>query len=436
MSKIKMSKMINPHFYKVWNTNKPYIILNGGRGSFKSSVISLKLATMVKKQTQLNHQVNFILIRENASYLHDSVYKQMEWAFTQLDMYNEFLYFKSPMRIVHKRTGSTFYFYGGDDPMKLKSNIVGNVMAVWYEEAANFKGREVFDQANPTFIRQQPPFIDHVTVYYSYNPPKSPYDWVNEWVEDERQDPDCLVDTSTYLDDKWGFTKKEQLKLIERYKKNDYDYYRWLYLGEVIGLGNSVYNADLFHPIEVFPDDDDIVELYTGQDSGQQVSATTELCVALTRKKRIILLNTYYYDPAGKAHKKAPSDIAHDLYEVENKWIEQWGRHFYKQSADSATSDFALDHEMYKQYNHHYHHVAKTEKTKMIDNVQNLLATGRVYYLDTPENQIFIEQARNYRWDEDTLQTDNPRVIKENDHTCDAFQYLVLDNLRDFELKY
>lgn len=436
MPKIKMSKMINPHFYKVWNTNKPYIILNGGRGSFKSSVISLKLATMVKKQTQLNHQVNFILIRENASYLHDSVYKQMEWAFTQLDMYNEFLYFKSPMRIVHKRTGSTFYFYGGDDPMKLKSNIVGNVMAVWYEEAANFKGREVFDQANPTFIRQKPPFIDHVTVYYSYNPPKSPYDWVNEWVEDERQDPDCLVDTSTYLDDKWGFTNKEQLKLIERYKKNDYDYYRWLYLGEVIGLGNSVYNADLFHPLETFPDDDDIMELYTGQDSGQQVSATTELNVALTRKKRIILLNTYYYDPAGKAHKKAPSDIAHDLHEAENKWIEQWGRHFYKQSADSATSDFALDHEMYKQYNHHYHHVAKTEKTKMIDNVQNLLATGRVYYLDTPENQIFIEQARNYRWDEDTLQTDNPRVIKENDHTCDAFQYLVLDNLRDFELKY
>lgn len=436
MPKIKMSKMINPHFYKVWNTNKPYIILNGGRGSFKSSVISLKLATMVKKQTQLNHQVNFILIRENASYLHDSVYKQMEWAFTQLNMFDEFLYFKSPMRIVHKRTGSTFYFYGGDDPMKLKSNIVGNVMAVWYEEAANFKGREVFDQANPTFIRQKPPFIDYVTVYYSYNPPKSPYDWVNEWVEDERQDPDCLVDTSTYLDDKWGFTKKEQLKLIERYKKNDYDYYRWLYLGEVIGLGNSVYNADLFHPLETFPDDDDIMELYTGQDSGQQVSATTELNVALTRKKRIILLNTYYYDPAGKAHKKAPSDIAHDLHEAENKWIEQWGRHFYKQSADSATSDFALDHEMYKQYNHHYHHVAKTEKTKMIDNVQNLLATGRVYYLDTPENQIFIEQARNYRWDEDTLQNDNPRVIKENDHTCDAFQYLVLDNLRDFELKY
>lgn len=436
MPKIAMSKMINPHFYKMWNTNKPYIILNGGRGSFKSSVISLKLATMVKKQTQLNHQVNFILIRENASYLHDSVYKQMEWAFTQLNMFDEFLYFKSPMRIVHKRTGSTFYFYGGDDPMKLKSNIVGNVMAVWYEEAANFKGREVFDQANPTFIRQQPPFIDHVTVYYSYNPPKSPYDWVNEWVEDERQDPDCLVDTSTYLDDKWGFTKKEQLKLIERYKKNDYDYYRWLYLGEVIGLGNSVYNADLFHPLETFPDDDDIMELYTGQDSGQQVSATTELNVALTRKKRIILLNTYYYDPAGKAHKKAPSDIAHDLHEAENKWIKQWGRHFYKQSADSATSDFALDHEMYKQYNQHYHHVAKTEKTKMIDNVQNLLATGRVYYLDTPENQIFIEQARNYRWDEDTLQTDNPRVIKENDHTCDAFQYLVLDNLRDFELKY
>ena len=76
--------MINPHFYKVWNTNKPYIILNGGRGSFKSSVISLKLATMVKKQTQLNHQVNFILNREHASNLPATVYKQMKTADTQL----------------------------------------------------------------------------------------------------------------------------------------------------------------------------------------------------------------------------------------------------------------------------------------------------------------------------------------------------------------
>lgn len=434
MPKIKMSKMINPHFYKVWNTNKPYIILNGGRGSFKSSVISLKLATMVKKQTQLNHQVNFILIRENASYLHDSVYKQMEWAFTQLDMYNEFLYFKSPMRIVHKRTGSTFYFYGGDDPMKLKSNIVGNVMAVWYEEAANFKGREVFDQANPTFIRQKPPFIDHVTVYYSYNPPKSPYDWVNEWVEEERKDSDCLVDTSTYLDDKWGFTNKEQLKLIERYKRNDYDYYRWLYLGEVVGLGTNIYNMENFQAIDKLPDDDYITNVYYSVDTGHEVSATTCGAYGLTKKGNLILLDTYYYSPQGKSHKKPPSELSKDLKNFIDKVTEWIGKQPTRMTIDSAEG--ALDNQFYNDYGIHWHKVNKLKKVDMIDRVQDLLAQGRFYYLKRPENDIFIAEHRKYQWDENTLQSDDPKVIKEDDHTCDMFQYVVRDNERDFGLKW
>lgn len=434
MPQIKMSKMINPHFYNVWTTNKPYIILNGGRGSFKSSVISLKLATMVKKQTQLNHQVNFILIRENASYLHDSVYKQMEWAFTQLNMFDEFLYFKSPMRIVHKRTGSTFYFYGGDDPMKLKSNIVGNVMAVWYEEAANFKGREVFDQANPTFIRQKPSFIDHVTVYYSYNPPKSPYDWVNEWVEDERQDPDCLVDTSTYLDDKWGFTNKEQLKLIERYKKNDYDYYRWLYLGEVVGLGTNIYNMENFQAIGKLPDDDYITNIYYSVDTGHEVSATTCGAYGLTKKGNLILLDTYYYSPQGKTHKKPPSELSRDLKEFIDKVTEWIGKQPTRMTIDSAEG--ALDNQFYNDYGIHWHKVNKLKKVDMIDRVQDLLAQGRFYYLKRPENEIFIAEHQKYQWDENTLQSDDPKVIKEDDHTCDMFQYVVRDNERDFGLKW
>lgn len=434
MPKIKMSKMINPHFYKVWNTDKPYIILNGGRGSFKSSVISLKLATMVKKQTQLNRQVNFILIRENASYLHDSVYKQMEWAFTQLNMYNEFLYFKSPMRIVHKRTGSTFYFYGGDDPMKLKSNIVGNVMAVWYEEAANFKGREVFDQANPTFIRQKPPFIDHVTVYYSYNPPKSPYDWVNEWVEEERKDPDCLVDTSTYLDDEWGFTNKEQLKLIERYKRNDYDYYRWLYLGEVVGLGTNIYNMENFQAIDKLPDDDYITNVYYSVDTGHEVSATTCGAYGLTKKGNLILLDTYYYSPQGKSHKKPPSELSKDLKAFIDKVTEWIGKQPTRMTIDSAEG--ALDNQFYNDYGIHWHKVNKLKKVDMIDRVQDLLAQGRFYYLKRPENDIFIAEHRKYQWDENTLQSDDPKVIKEDDHTCDSFMYLCVDNERDFGLKW
>ena len=64
----------------------------------------------------------------------------------------------------------------------------------------------------------------------------------------------------------------------------------------------------------------------------------------------------------------------------------------------------------------------------MVDRVQDLLAQGRFYYLDTNENKIFIEEHRNYRWDEKTINGDRPEVIKEDDHTADAFLYFARDN--------
>lgn len=434
MATIRLSRMVNPHFYRVWRTNKPYVILKGGRGSFKSSVVSLKLVTMMKRYAQQGLRVNAICIRENANNLHDSVYNQISWALNILGMYNEYRFYKSPLRIVNKDTGGTFYFYGADDPMKLKSNIVDNVMAVWYEEAANFKGREVFDQANPTFIRQKPTFMDHVTVYYSYNPPKNPYDWVNEWVEDERKDPDCLIDTSTYLDDKWGFTTDQQLRLIERYKENDPDYYRWLYLGEVVGLGTNIFNMDTFNALKELPSDDELIGIYYSVDTGHEVSATTCSAYALTRKRNVILLDTYYYSPQGKAHKKPPSELSRDLKQFIDRTTDWIGKQPTRLTIDSAEG--AIDNQFYNDFGIHWHKVNKLKKVDMIDRVQDLAAQGRLFYLDNEDNKIWVEQCRKYQWDEDTLESDDPKVIKVDDHCCDQLQYFVRDNERELGLKW
>ena len=64
---VELSKQVNPHFYKMWVTKKPYIIAKGGRGSFKSSVISLRLVVNVLKQTQKNRKANVICVLENAT---------------------------------------------------------------------------------------------------------------------------------------------------------------------------------------------------------------------------------------------------------------------------------------------------------------------------------------------------------------------------------
>ncbi|MFD1466484.1 PBSX family phage terminase large subunit [Lapidilactobacillus mulanensis] len=433
MNKIKLTSMINPHFYKLWRTKKPYIIAKGGRGSFKSSTISLKLVTMMKKHIQQNHKVNVVIVRENTNNLRDSVYAQIGWALDMLHMTDDFTFNVSPMKITHNRTKSSFYFYGGDKPEKLKSNTVRDVIALWYEEAANFKSAEVFDQTNPTFIRQKSPYVDQVDVFYSYNPPKNPYSWINEWVDSLAGDPDYLVDHSTYLDDKLNITTKQQLELIEKYKKNDYDYYRYLYLGEVIGLGTNVYNLDLFKPIDELPDDDRIVGLAYAVDAGHQQSATTCLCLAVTARGDVILIDTYYYSPAGRSLKKAPSELSKDI----NAFVLRTSKQFkhvpiINRTIDSAEG--ALRNQYMADFGIRWNPVNKLKEADMVDFVQDLLAQGRFSYLDNEDNQIFISEHKQYQWDEKTVNSDNPKVIKENDHTVDALKYFAIDNARLLKL--
>jgi phage terminase large subunit len=438
---IKVSQLINPHFYDLWNTNKPYIIAKGGRGSFKSSVISLKLCFMMKKWTQQGKRVNTICIRENQAYLRDSVYNQVLWALNMLNLTGEYVARTSPLMIQHVQTGSTFYFYGSDDPVKLKSNKVDNVIAVWFEEAANVKSAEVFDQSLPTFIRQRSPLVNQVKVFWSYNPPRNQYDWINDWITKCENDPEYFIDTSTYLDDELGITDEQTLKLIEQVKRNDNDYYRWLYLGEVVGLGTNIYNIDLFNKIEQIPDDEHIASLFFSADTGHAASATAVGAYGLLSKRdelgnvRVVLLDTYYYSPEHKSRKKSPSELSKDIYQfiedIQNKYqIRAW-----KYIMDSAEA--ALRNQMNNDYAIKWTPVKKLKKSHMIEPVQSLLAQGRFYYLPTSNNVgYFIPQHKKYQWDEKSLDKDDPQVIKIDDHTCDEFQYFVISALRELGLKY
>ncbi|MGZ7895658.1 PBSX family phage terminase large subunit [Lactobacillus crispatus] len=410
----------------MWTTDKPYVVCKGGRGSFKSSVISLKLVTMMMNYISQGKKVNVICIRENQQYLRDSVYNQILWAMNILDVESEFRTRVSPMIIQHIRTGSTFYFYGANDPAKLKSNIVDDVIAVWFEEFANLKGVEVFDQSVPTFIRQKPDFVDQVKIYISYNPPRNPYAWVNEWVTQRETDKDYFVDSSTYLDDELGFTTKQQLDLIETYKKTDPDYYRWLYLGEAVGLGTQVYNMKLFKVVDHIPNDEYITEIFYGMDTGFMVSATACVACALTNKYNVYVLDTFYYDPTKYERKLSASEQAERVHDFINQITDKYGVVPYNQTIDSA--DGGIYTQYWQMYNVQWSKVHKLGEAEMIDRVQDLAAQGRLHVLKTPGNEIMLDEHKKYQWDPATVNSDHPRVIKEFDHSCDALKYGVLDN--------
>lgn len=423
--------LINPNFYSVWLSEKPYNILSGGRSSMKSSVVSLKTVTDFLE----DDQGNVVYLRKVAKYLSTSVYEQVKWAIYTLGVEDEFRFLTSPLKIIHKSTNTAFYFFGVDDPLKLKSAKIakGYVMKLIFEETAEFNGLEDLDIVEDTFIREDLGDKE-VQVFYMYNPPRNPYSWVNEWRDSKKDDEDFLLHHSTYLEDEKGFLSGQMIRKIEKYKERDFEYWQWMYAGEVIGLGDMVYNMDHLQWIDELSDGDRLILMDLAIDTGHQVSSTVYLSIGFTKKGNVILLDTYYYSPENKRNKKPPSEFAKDLSEFTQEQQERYNIYYDMQTIDSAEG--ALRNQYFNDYGVHLHPVAKKKKVDMIEHTQDLFAQGRFFMLNTPNNQIFYDEHKKYQWDKDTLQSDDPKVIKEDDHSADAFQYYVMDNLQKLGLKF
>ncbi len=158
-------------------------------------------------------------------------------------------------------------------------------------------------------MRQKHDRAKFVQFFWSYNPPRNPYSWINEWAEELKNNENYLVHSSSYLDDKLGFVTEQMLEDIERIKENDYDYYRYIYLGEPVGLGTNVYNMELFKEIDKIPENERVIGQFFAVDSGHQQSATTCLHVVMTSADRVYLIDNYYYSPAGKTYEESTQHL-------------------------------------------------------------------------------------------------------------------------------
>src|SRR5690625_522822 len=118
---------VDPVFRPVWPSQYPYNILRGGRNSYKSSVIALKLIYMMIWYLNRGQKANIVVIRKVASTIRDSVFNKIQWAINKFGLEGQFKATVAPFKITHKGTGSTFYFYGLDQFEKLKSNDINDI---------------------------------------------------------------------------------------------------------------------------------------------------------------------------------------------------------------------------------------------------------------------------------------------------------------------
>ncbi len=243
MATTRVTDHIIPRFHPVLGDvmahGHTHCWMHGGRGSTKSSFISVCLVLLVIA----NPECNVCVVRRFGNTLRDSVYQQLIWAIGVLGLESVFRTRLSLMEITYMPTGQRIVFRGADDPLKLKGVkfTKGYCAAVWFEELDQFEGIEAVRSILNSLRRGG----DRFWIFYSYNPPKTMWNWVNIECLERRQRANTLVRGSSYLDVIESHPEWVDVPFVEEaeyLRDTNEKAWRWEYLGEIVGTGGAVFD--------------------------------------------------------------------------------------------------------------------------------------------------------------------------------------------------
>ena len=235
-SQVKIGDLIAEPFYKVHSAIKQgqydQIILQGGRGSLKSSFASIQIILGIIKDPK----ANAIVIRKVADTIRNSVYSTLMWAIDELKVRHLFKDTTSPAEILYKPTGQKIIFRGLDKPVKLKSIKMakGYFKYLWFEEANEFKGMEELRNVEQSVLRGGDSFVEFIT----FNPDNDPNHWLNKEVLLNKKGR--LLHSSTYLDAPIEWLGKKFIEDAEYLRESNPLAYDNEYLGQAVGNNEAI----------------------------------------------------------------------------------------------------------------------------------------------------------------------------------------------------
>ena len=112
-------KVFQPIHKAVQNEGIQEVVAKGGRGSGKSSYLSLELVLQLLRHPDCHA----VVLRKVAGTLRNSVYNQVVWAIDALGCTACFRCTVSPMECTYLPTGQKILFFGLDDAGKFKASL-------------------------------------------------------------------------------------------------------------------------------------------------------------------------------------------------------------------------------------------------------------------------------------------------------------------------
>ena len=316
--------VIIPELWDVFDDREhEHQIITSGRAGTKSSFAGiLGISTIVSDEPSA-----VVVLRKRHNKLRKTVYKEMIRAISRLGLSkDDFDIGVSPMEIRHKKTGNVIYFSGSDSIDDTKGIIDEDkpIRLVILDELTEFfdvgEGEEELTNIEATFVRGND---ESFRMLYLYNPPKNPNAPINVWCKKMELRTDAIHKHIDYRDVPVSWLGKKLLESAELLKNTDYRLYRWVWLGECIGVDDLIYYMFCEnHRHE--PEAKHYKLIGIGVDYGQQNATTYQAAGININKRRIEGLNEFYHSGRDSGKQKSPSDYAKELIEFTDALHEEY----------------------------------------------------------------------------------------------------------------
>ena len=222
----------NKDFRLIMNHEFTEFVEAGGRGSCKSSFLSICIILLILQ----NKDYNALVVRKVSNTLRDSVYTQLKWAAEKLGVLHLFNFTLTPLQATYIPTGQVIFFRGADDPLKIKSikAPTGYIAVTWFEEMAEFVQSDI-ETIKLSTLRGGFKYW----ILCSYNPPSSLRSWVNE--ENIKPKENRFFHKSSYLTVPAEWLGDAFIFEAEQMKQRNKRLYENIFLGEPTGTGKNVF---------------------------------------------------------------------------------------------------------------------------------------------------------------------------------------------------
>lgn len=428
---MRISETIIPKYQKIFN-NKTYrhIILTSGRAGTKSSFAAIRgIYQLVSDRSG-----SVVALRKRHNKLRKTVYKEMLRGINRLGINKKkFEITKSPMEITYRKYGTTMYFAGSDGIDDTKGIIDEDkpIKLVILDELTEFfgdgEGEDELLNIEATFSRGNKGGFQMV---YLFNPPKNPNAEIVKWARKMGRRPDCIHIHTDYRDVPADWLGPDLIQSAETLREMDERQYRWVWLGESIGVDEVIYYMFSQKHMDDAPVPyvDRFPTIAIGGDYGQQNATTFQAAGLDMAGRKLRGLGEYYHSGRESGTQKSPSEYARDFV-----WfVQSLGRMY---GAENVRFCLYLDPSA-KGLQEEIKRACRTANVPVvvrdaendvklgISRVQKALAFNLLGI--SPQQKNAVNEFGTYEYDPKSIEKGREEPIKLGDHCMDAIRYMVM----------